>query len=196
MSVSFISTYATIVIAVAIVLFSSLSCGKKTEPFTSDKAEWQYESAMHLYCNEIGKQPEGLEESDTDIIWENACNHCSMFLTWAILRGFCGDVHLTDEPEAVEKVKRKEMTGTEFFIKYCDCKLWREDFAESILPFVDAYYEDKYLEAYTKTAMNELNKEPLTFSFSWEDYDVFEKVLDKAYRHWKFWDRLHFQKKR
>ena len=80
MSSSLISTFATIVIAVAIVLLSTLSRNKETEPFTRDKAEWQYESAMLLYCNATGKQPEELEESDTDIIWENACNHCSMFL--------------------------------------------------------------------------------------------------------------------
>jgi hypothetical protein len=67
-----------------------------------------------LYCEATGKLPEELEESDTDIIWNNACNHCSMFLTWAIMRGYCGESHLSDEPEAVEKVKEREMTGTEF----------------------------------------------------------------------------------
>ena len=60
----------------------------------ADKAEWQYESALSLYCEATGKQPEELEESDTDIIWNNACNHCSMFLTWAIMRGFCGLTNL------------------------------------------------------------------------------------------------------
>ena len=189
MNLAIIPTIAISAVIVAGVLLA-FNRSKKGEPFTSDKAEWQYESALMLYCEATGKLPEELEESDTDIIWNNACNHCSMFLTWAIMRGYCGESHLSDEPEAVEKVKEREMTGTEFFIKYCDCKLWREDFAEIILPFVDAYYESHYLETYTATTRNKLKKEPLTFSFSWEDYEVFERALDRAYRRWRFWSRF------
>ncbi len=189
MNAAILSTIVISAIVVVVGVISASTRNQKGEPFTADKAEWQYESAMLLYCNATGKEPEGLEESDTDIIWDNACNHCSMFLTWAIMRGFCGDIHLSDEPEAVEKVKKKEMTGTQFFIKYCDCKLWRDDFAESILPFVDAYYESHYLDAYTTTVTQKLRKEPLTFSFSWDDYEVIERVLDRAYRRWKFWNK-------
>lgn len=167
---------------------------RKPEPFRRDKAEWQYDAALRVYCDCMGKLPEELEESDIAVIWDNACNHCSVFLTWAIMRGFCGEVHLADEPDAVEKVRRREMTGTEFFITYCDYRLWREDFAESILPFVDDYYFARYLDTYSKTSREKLKKYPLTFGFSWEEYDVFEAVLDKDYRQWKFWKRMKFWK--
>lgn len=65
--------------------------------------------------------------------------------------------------------------------------MFRTDFSEDILPFIDSYYYTQYLDVYSKTAILKLNKEPLTFAFSWEDYDVFEIIIDKAYRHWKFW---------
>lgn len=81
------------------------------------------------------------------------------------------------------------VSGTDFFIKYCDCKLSREDFSETILPFVDAYYESKYLDEYTEATWNKLQKEPLTFSFSWESFEVYAKMLDRAHRHWKFWEK-------
>ena len=55
---------------------------------------------------------------------------------------------------------------------------------------MDAYYESHYLDTYIATTRNKLKKEPLTFSFSWEDYEVFEKALDRAYRRWQFWSRF------
>ena len=144
---------------------------------------------MEYYCNETGKTREELTQEDADIIWERACNHLSMFLAWAIIKGHCGKVHLEEEPEAVRQLINREISGTDFFIKYCDCKLWREDFSETILPFVDAYYESRYLNDYVSVTRNKLHKEPLTSSFSWDSYEVYEKMIDRAYRHWKFWKK-------
>ncbi|MCQ2142896.1 MAG: hypothetical protein MJY56_02375 [Bacteroidales bacterium] len=179
------------------VIFSVYGDGlRNIEPFTVDKAKWQFDTAMTLYCEKTGKSVEELAEPDTDIIWDRASNHCSMFLTWAIMRDYCGSIHLSEEPESVEKVRQREMTGTEFFIKYCDCSLCREDFAECILPFVDSYYFSRYITDYCKLADKQLKKDPLTFSFCWADYDIVEKALDKAYRHWKIWERPVGKKKR
>ena len=67
--------------------------------------------------------------------------------------------------------------------------MWREDFSETILPFVDAYYESRYLNDYVSVTRNKLHNEPLTFSFSWDSYEVYGKMIDRAYRHWKFWEK-------
>ena len=159
---------------------------KKTEPFSSDKAEWYYDSAMQVYCEANGKDPESLSQEDDYAIWSNAGNHCAMILTWAIMRGYNGTIISKDEIVAVEKIKKREMTGIDFFIKYCDCTLYTENFADAILPFIDAYY-DKYLEDYADVTTKQLNKVLYSFPFSWADYDVYAKALDKAYRRWKFW---------
>lgn len=181
----------TIIITIAVVsalIGSRASKTKKTEPFSADKAEWYYEQEMQNYLKTTGKSDQDLNDVDNNLIWEYSCNHCAMFFTWAIMKGYCGDIHLKDEPEAVEAVKKREMTGTVFFIKYCDCKLGREDFSDKILPFVDAYYS-RYLDDYCGIVQKQPNKKPLGLSFSWEDYKVIEKALDKAYRHWKFWEK-------
>jgi len=186
-------TVLTSIIAISVVasLFGSqVSKTKKMEPFTADKAVWYYEQEMQNYLKTTGKSEKDLNDEDRNRIWEYSCNHCAMFLTWAIMKGFCGEVHLNDEPEAVEAVKKKEMTGTAFFIKYCDCKLWREDFSDKILPFVDAYYYSKYLNDYNRIVKKKLKKNPLGLSFSWDDYVVIEKALDKAYRKWKLRKKL------
>lgn len=188
-----ITALSSIVIAGAVAVIAALSgssqYNKSGQPFTADKAEWQFENAMIYYCKETGKTREDLTQEDTDIIWERACNHMSMFLTWAIIRGHCGKVHLDEEPEAVQQLINREISGTDFFIKYCDCKLWREDFSEAILPFVDAYYESGYLNDYVSVTRKKLQKEPLTSSFSWDSYKVYEKMIDRAYKHWKFWEK-------
>ncbi len=158
-----------------------VSADKKTEPLSIDKAEWYYEQEMLNYLKATEKSDKDLSDADRDLIWQFSCNHCAMFLTWAIMKGYCGDIHLKEEPEAVEAVKKREMTGTAFFIKYCDCALWRDDFSDKILYFVDAYYT-RYLDDYRRIVQKELDKNPWGLSFSWEDYDVIEKALDKAYR--------------
>jgi hypothetical protein len=103
-------------VAVIAVLSGSSQNSKKSQPFKADKAEWQYETAMEYYCNETGKTREELTQEDADIIWERACNHLSMFLTWAIIKGHCGKVHLDEEPETVRQLVNREISGTDFFI--------------------------------------------------------------------------------
>ena len=158
MSIIILSSIVIAVVVAAIVALSGASqCNKRSQPFELDKAEWQYDTAMNYYCKETGKTPDDLTQEDTDIIWERACNHLSVFLTWATMKGYCGKVHLDEEPEAVR--------------------------------LLDAYYESKYLDEYTEATWNKLQKEPLTFSFSWESFEVYAKMLDRAHRHWKFWEK-------
>ena len=188
MNLVLLASIITIAVVSALI-GSQASKTKKAEPFSADKAEWYYEDEKQCYLQATGKNDKDLTVADRNLIWEYSCNHCAMFLTWVIIKGYCGDIHLKEEPEAVEALKKREMTGTAFFIKYCDCKLWREDFSDKILPFVDAYYYSRYPDDYEKIVMKKLKKDSWGLSFSWEDYDVIEKALDKAYRHWKFWEK-------
>ena len=188
MNLAVLTSIITIAVVSALI-GSQAPKTKKAKPFSADKAEWCYEQEMQNYLKATGKSEKDLNDVDRNLIWEFSCNHSAMFLTWAIMRGFCGDIHLKDEPEAVEAVKKREMTGTAFFIKYCDCKLWREDFSDKILPFIDSYYYSRYLDDYCRIIQKKLNKNQWGLSFSWEDYEVIEKALDKAYRHWKFWEK-------
>ncbi len=177
------------------ITYSSLT-KRKIKTFIADDPEYQIDKAIRNWMKKTGKSLDEEADDDFSIFWDYASNHCAMFLTWAIMHDYCGDLHLSEEPESVEKVKKREMTGTDFFIKYCDCKLTREDFAECILPFVDAYYYSRYFTDYNKLVKNKIKKYPLTFSFSWSDYDIIEKTLNKAYRRWKMWEKPIVIKKR
>ena len=190
--------FSTIVIVLAVVILAAMmtpSKQVKTEPFQVDKAEWLFD----MYLSVLGKNEEDLTDAERDSIWDKACNRCAMFLTWALMRGHGGEIHLKQEPDAVEAVRKREITGTEFFIKYCDCVLSREDFSDSILPFVDAYYFSRYLEEYDTIALQKqkTGQPEWGSTFSWEEFAVIEKTLDKAYRNWKFYERpIRIGKKR
>lgn len=81
-----------------------------TKRFSADKAQWQWDSAMEIYCEQTGKNPDDLTEQDGDIIWEYSGNHIAHFLTWIIKNDLLSDMH-DDVPEDIEAVKAETMTG-------------------------------------------------------------------------------------
>ena len=62
----------------------------------------------------------------------------------------------------------------------------QETLLKEILPFVECYYFQKYIQQYdklfSKKAMALLHPSP----FSWEDYDLIAKRITRAYKLWKF----------
>ena len=113
-------------VAVIVALSGSSQYNKSSQPFKADKAEWQYETAMEYYCIETGKTREELTQEDADIICERACNHLSMFLTWAIIKGHCGKVHLEEEYCRNREQSWQSLAGSkEHWRKgYCDSRVW------------------------------------------------------------------------
>lgn len=146
-------------------------------PFTYEKAEWQWQSALEAYCSQFQKTPDALTEADENQIWEYAGNHMAFFLTWLILHDGLGEMH-QDAVQDMEAVKAKRMTGADFLMQHCDMVLCREDIAEHMLPFVDAYYEPQYLHDYG----DYMKEAVLCTAFSWTDYEGFADKLDAAYR--------------
>lgn len=149
-----------------------------------DRADWQYDSAMKMYCEKYGKNPDSLTEEDEDIIWQNSGNHIAFFITWLIRHDFLGELHHEDEFEEkdLEAVKNREKTGMDIFSKYCDMKFTDEDVCDEIEPFVTEYYEKSYLTDYCNVMGDE---KVLETTFSWDDYMKVEPVLDQAYKAWR-----------
>lgn len=83
---------------------------------------------------------------------ENGGTHIALFLKWCFIKGWAGDLHIEEEPEAVEAVIVGELSGTDFFFKYCDGKLTDEDLDEAGNAFASRYYGDEglYLEDYAE----------------------------------------------
>lgn len=145
-----------------------------------DKAEWQYDTAMKIYCENTGKKPEELTEDDQEIIWEYSGNHIALFITWLIKHDYMGEIHHEEKSEEaeLEAVKNQEKTGMDILRKYCDMRFTQEDVSDNALFFVQDYYENKYMNDYSDM-MGE--SKILSTGFSWDDYLKIEPVIDEAF---------------
>jgi hypothetical protein len=66
------------------------------------------------------------------------------------MKGWAGELHTEEEPEAVAALIQGTMSGTDFLFKYCDGKLTNEDLNDDGNAIAEQYYGDKghYLNDY------------------------------------------------
>ena len=83
---------------------------------------------------------------------EHGGTHIALFLKWCFVRGWAGDLHLEEEPDATRRVIAGELSATDFLFKYCDGKFTDEDISEFGQKFVEQYYGDEglYLKDYSE----------------------------------------------
>lgn len=111
--------------------------------------------------------------------------HTGFYLTWVIENGLFdtnNDEYLNSE---INKVKKREITGAEFFERNLDGVLMDDDLTEIGNEFTYKYYEKgSFLEDYSKTLGNNL---PTLYHIqdSWENYEKFKSTLDKKFNRWK-----------
>lgn len=124
-----------------------------------------------------------------DLPEENGGTHIGMYLAWIINNDLHGDPHRKDDSiKAVEKLKRREITGLDFLIEQCDMKFWQEDLNEHGQAFTEFYYANdqtaKYHFDYAEALANDL---PTVYHVqnTWENYDRISKMIDKRYEDWK-----------
>ena len=100
-----------------------------------DDASWHYG----------GNFPDGQPD-------EHGGTHIALFLRWCFSRGWAGELHTEDEPEAVAQVIDGRLPATEFLFKYCDGKFTDEDLNDEGNSFARAYYGDDglFLEDYVE----------------------------------------------
>ena len=115
--------------------------------------------------------------------------HIGMFLAWALINDMAGELHLEGSQESIEKVKNRDMTGSEFLIRECDEKFTDEDLNNEGNSFVKYYFDDeegygKYISDYEEALSSEL---PSMYHVkdTWENFDKLKPLIDKAYQQWK-----------
>lgn len=76
--------------------------------------------------------------------------HIGLFLRYCFSKGWAGELHTEDEPDAVKAVVEGRLSGTDFLFDYCDGKLTDEDFTDEGNAIAGEYYSDKghYLSDY------------------------------------------------
>ncbi|MCO6175380.1 hypothetical protein NHF50_10025 [Flavobacterium sp. NRK F10] len=123
-----------------------------------------------------------------ELPFQNGGTHIGMFLTWIINNNLISSMHLENSKKSIEKVKAREMTGTQFLIKECDGKLWSEDLNKEGNSFAHFYYaNEKDYGQYIDDYANVFNKYETLFHVedNWGNYEKIEPVITKMYNEWK-----------
>lgn len=129
---------------------------------------------------------------------EHGGTHIALFLKWCFIKGWAGQFHLDEEPDAVSAVISGTMLATEFFFMHCDGKLVDVMLNDDGNAFAERYYGDDglFLEDYAAAFGDLMYVAPE----SAHDFAKFSAVLDarfangiltkgqlKAKPWWKVW---------
>lgn len=93
---------------------------------------------------------------------EHGGTHIGLFLKWCFIKGWAGELHADEEPDAVDAVIHGRLSGTAFLFKYCDGKFTDEDLNEAGLAFASKYYGENglYLSDYADNFCDLMYVEP------------------------------------
>lgn len=132
-----------------------------------DRADWHYG----------GDFPEDLPD-------ENGGTHIGLYLAWIINNDLYGDLHKQESVKALNDVKNRKITGSDFLFDECDEKFWEEDLSEEGFSFTEEYYRDQYLSDYETVLADDLSS-LYHVEDTRENYDKIAPVIDERFRKWK-----------
>ena len=67
--------------------------------------------------------------------------HIGVFLAWAVTRDLVSPEMFEDDEPALDRLRRREITGTDLVMSLCDEKLVSDHFSAEGAAFAAAYYE-------------------------------------------------------
>lgn len=120
----------------------------------------------------------------------HAAIHIGMFLAWAVEHGLENDLHRKRSGPLLEKLRKREITGRQFFEAACGDRFSERDLNPDGNAFAEYYYIDTagqrgvYFEDYKKTLVKGL---PGFWHVAdtWENYDKLAPVITRHYDAWK-----------
>jgi hypothetical protein len=138
-----------------------------------------YDRADYDYSTEDQPLPKG-----------HAATHIGMFLAWAVHLGLEGEFHHEHSSADLERLRRREITGAQFFERACQGRFAEKDLNADGNLFAQHYYVDlagrrqAYFEDYKRVLARRL---PSFWHVAdtWENYDLLAPVIMERYRDWK-----------
>jgi hypothetical protein len=113
--------------------------------------------------------------------------HTGMYMAWALLSGLGGEIHVTELPDEILKLRSRSVTPRKFFLHACDGKFTDEDLNEEGNLFTQAYFDfDKgnFLNDYEAILAGDL--ESLYYvQDTWDNFDLLKPRLDQRLAEWK-----------
>ena len=138
-----------------------------------------YDRADFDYSTEQDPLPQG-----------HAATHIGMFLAWAIAHGLESEHHRQHSAALLEQVRRRQITGRQFFTAACAERFSEKDLNEEGNAFVQSYYVDEsgqrgqYFADYKQTLTARL---PSFWHVAdtWDNSDRIAAVITRHYEEWK-----------
>jgi hypothetical protein len=117
---------------------------------------------------------------------EAGATHIAMFVTWCLLNGLAGEIHTREFPVDLEKLKNREESPGQWFIRCCDEKFTDEDLNELGNSFAQFYYAAEaapYLTEYELSFGEDL---PHLYAVpdTWGSYEKLEPQISAAFAKW------------
>ena len=146
-----------------------------------DRFDWHYDSAADAYRKRNNITGE-LTEEQVDEVCFYAADHIGLFLRWVIENGYEGG---ESDPIGCERVRRGEITATEYFLAYCDGKFWEDDVCDEIKPFVEEYYgsdDENRPYQYFRDLVDAIGDENVYQIISGDkEYNALKPLIDRAF---------------
>ena len=156
--------------------------------FRAYKSKWTWDDAAKEYLQLVGKDSiDNLTEAENDKIYEYASMPAVYFVIWLVNKNYMSEYFFQDDisEDVINKLKMRQISPVEFFTNYMDCVLARDDISETILPFVDSYFENNIYDSdYCDCIKNDKNF-IYCIDFSWDIYDKLSEKIDSAYNNFK-----------
>jgi len=138
-----------------------------------------YDRANFDYSTEADPLPKG-----------HAATHIGMFLAWAVINELHSDLLRDHYEELLAKLRRREITGRQFFEAACSERFSERDLNEEGNAFAQHYYVDEtgkrgaYFADYKKVLTAGL---PSFWHVAntWENYEKIAAVISRRYEEWK-----------
>ena len=120
----------------------------------------------------------------------HAATHIGMFLAWAVQHGLEGDHHRQHSADALARLRRREITGRQFFETACQERFAEKDLNDEGNQFTQHYYVDEagrrgaYFADYKRVLAARL---PSFWHVAdtWENYEKMAAVISQRYEEWK-----------
>jgi len=122
-----------------------------------------------------------------DLPIEAGATHTGMFVAWALLSGFAGDIYTSGFPNEIPRLLSRLVTPGLFFLESCDGKFTDDDLNEEGNEFAQAYFDfqkGKYIADYESTLGVGL-ADLYHVRDTWENFDRLKPVLDLRYAEWR-----------
>jgi hypothetical protein len=138
-----------------------------------------YDRADQDYSTEQEPLPKG-----------HAATHIGMFLAWAVINGLENDFHPQHHPDLLARLRRREITGRQFFEAACNGKFAEKDLNPEGNAFAEYYYANEagergaYFADYKRVLVTGL---PSFWHVadSWANYDKIAPVIAQRFEAWK-----------